>query len=50
MDNKYCLFCSHSMSADAIDGSEVLVCFNCKGYEGKEMIVADDEYCDNYNQ
>ena len=50
MDNKYCLYCSHSMSADAMDGSEVLVCFNCKGYEGKEMMVADDECCENYNQ
>ena len=48
-NNKYCLFCSHSMSADAMDGSQVLVCFNCKGYEGKEMQVGDDECCDNYN-
>ena len=47
--NKYCLFCCHSMSADAVDGTEVLVCFECNGFEGKEVIVGEDECCDNYN-
>lgn len=47
--NKYCLFCNHSMSADAPDGSQVLVCFECKGFEGKEIIVGEDECCENYN-
>lgn len=50
MENKYCLFCVNSMSADAADGSMVLVCFDCKGYEGKEMIVGDDECCENYKE
>ena len=47
--NRYCLFCNHSMSADAPDGSQVLVCFECEGYEGKEVIVGDDECCKNYS-
>ena len=46
---RLCLFCGSSMSADAIDGSQVLVCFDCEGYEGKEMQVADDDCCANYN-
>lgn len=45
---KWCLFCVNSMSADAMDGSEVLVCFDCEGYEGKEMMVDDDGCCANY--
>lgn len=49
MENKYCLFCSNSMSGDAIDGSQVLVCFERKGFEGREIIVGDDECCENYN-
>lgn len=47
--NQMCLYCGNSMSSDAPDGSQVLVCFDCAGYEGKEMIVGDDEYCPNYN-
>lgn len=49
MDAKCCLFCNHSMSGDAPDGTEVLVCFECYGHEGKEMIVGEDENCDNYD-
>lgn len=47
--NSMCLFCNSSMSSDAPDGSQVLVCFDCAGHEGKEMIVGDDEWCPNYN-
>ena len=47
--NSMCLYCNNSMSSDAPDGSQVLVCFDCAGHEGKEMIVGDDEYCPNYN-
>lgn len=47
--NKYCLFCCHSMSSDASDGSEVIVCFEREGFEGKEIIVGEDECCKNYN-
>lgn len=46
---KMCLYCGHSISADAPDGSQVLVCFDRAGHEGKEMIVGDDEHCANYN-
>jgi hypothetical protein len=49
MDNKCCLFCSNSLSGDAPDGSQVLVCFECEGFEGKEVIVGEDECCENYN-
>ena len=49
VDGKYCLFCNHSMSSDAPDGSQVLVCFECDGFEGKEIIVGDDECCKNYS-
>lgn len=49
MGDKCCLFCHRSMSGDAPDGTEVLVCFECEGYEGKEMIVGEDEYCGNYD-
>ena len=48
MEYKMCLFCVNSMSADAIDGSQVLICLDCKGFEGREMIVDEDECCDNY--
>jgi len=48
MKYKYCLFCVNSMSADAPDGTQVLVCFDCEGFEGKEMIVGEDECCNNY--
>ena len=48
-ENSMCLYCNSSMSGDAPDGSQVLVCFDCAGHEGKEMIVGDDEYCTNYN-
>lgn len=47
--NRMCLYCGHSMSSDAPDGSQVLVCFDCAGHEGKEVIVGDDECCANYN-
>jgi hypothetical protein len=43
-----CLFCVNSLSADAADGSMVLVCFECDGNRGKEVIVGEDEYCKNY--
>lgn len=46
---KMCLYCGHSLSSDAPDGSQVLVCFSRAGHEGKEMIVGDDEHCANYN-
>ena len=45
---KECLFCVNSLSADAMDGTQVLVCFDCKGYEGKEMQV--NEVCENYKE
>ena len=48
-EKKMCLYCGHSLSSDAPDGSQVLVCFACAGHEGKEMIVGDDEHCANYN-
>ena len=48
--NRYCLFCSRSVYGYAIDGSHVLTCFNLKGFEGKEMIVGEDECCENYNE
>lgn len=50
MKEKYCLYCNHSMSADSIfDGSEILVCFECAGKEGKETIVDEDFVCENYD-
>lgn len=47
---KMCICCNHSMSGDAPDGSQVLVCFDRAGYEGKEMIVGCDECCPNYTE
>lgn len=47
-NKKMCLFCVNSMTADAMDGSEVLVCFDCEGCEGREMIVDDDWCCANF--
>ena len=49
VDGKCCLFCKHSMSADDPDGSQVLVCLECDGFEDKEIIVGDDECCKNYS-
>lgn len=45
---KICLFCVNSWSADAPDGSEVLVCFECAGHEGKETYVGEGESCGNF--
>ena len=51
MNNKCCLFCVNSLSADSIfDGSQILVCFDCEGHEGKEMIVDEEECCNNYKE
>ena len=51
MNNKYCLFCVNSLSTDSIfDGSQILVCFDCEGHEGKEMIVDEEECCNNYKE
>lgn len=47
---KMCICCNHSMSGDAPDGSQVLVCFDRAGYEGKEMIVGCDVCCPNYTE
>jgi hypothetical protein len=47
-NEKECLFCVHSMSADAADGTQVLVCFDREGHEGKEMQV--DMACANYEE
>ena len=41
-----CLFCMKSVLADAADGTQILICFDCKGYEGKG--VHADHPCDNY--
>lgn len=49
MKDKCCLFCHRSMPSDAVDGSEVLICFECEGHEGKEMIVEEDECCGNFD-
>lgn len=47
-DKKICLFCVNSLSGDAPDGTEVLVCFECAGHKGKMMIVWEDETCENF--
>lgn len=49
MDYRCCLNCACSLSGDGPDDSQVLVCFNCAGHEGKEVIVRDTEICENYN-
>lgn len=46
VDLRDCLFCKKSMSEVALDGTEILICFDCKGYEGKG--VHADHPCDNY--
>ena len=46
--NKCCLSCRRSLSGDAPDGTQVLVCFDCKDHEGKEMIVGEEECCENF--
>ena len=48
MDNRICLFCVNSLSGDAPDGSQILVCFECEGSEGREMIVGEEESCSNF--
>ena len=47
-ENSCCLSCRRSLSGDAPNGTKVLVCFDCKGHEGKEMIVGEEECCENY--
>lgn len=48
MKEEICLFCVNSLSADAMDGSQVLVCFDRAGHEGREMQVDEDETCVNF--
>jgi len=51
--NANCLFCVNSFSADSpADGSEILVCYDCPGHIGKEMIVDEDDAqtCGNYKR
>lgn len=48
MDNRLCLFCVNSLSGDAPDGSQILVCFDCEGHEGREMIVGEEDTCANF--
>lgn len=48
MKERNCLFCVNSLSADAMDGSQVLVCFECKGHVGQEMQVDEEDCCENY--
>ena len=48
MDERWCLFCKNSLSGDGMDGLPILVCFDCKGHEGREMIVDEDECCGNF--
>lgn len=47
--NKCCLFCHSSMSGTGLDGTDILVCFNCAGKENLEMEVYEDDYCENFN-
>ena len=48
--HKCCLFCVNSLSADAMDGSQVLVCFECAGREHQEMQVDEEDCCDNFKE
>lgn len=48
VDSRDCMFCKKSLSEVALDGTEILVCFDCKGYEGKG--VHADHPCDNYEE
>lgn len=48
VDLRDCLCCKKSLSAVALDGTEILICFDCKGYEGKG--VHADHPCDNYEE
>ena len=52
MCNKNCLFCVNSLSGDAPDGSQVLVCFMVEGREGAECYIYEDEAerCKNYKE
>ena len=47
-ENNCCLSCRRSLSGDALDGTQVLVCFDCKGHEGNGMIVGEEECCESY--
>jgi hypothetical protein len=50
--NRNCLFCVNSLSADAPDGSQVLVCFNVPGHEGSERWVDEEDAktCTNWKE
>lgn len=45
---RICLYCNRSMSSNALDGTEVLVCFDVPGHHNQEMIVGEDETCENF--
>ena len=42
-----CLYCMNSMLVDA-DGTEVLACLSCKGYEG--ILRRAGTLCENYEE
>lgn len=48
VDLRDCMFCKKSIPEVALDGTEILICFDCKGYEGKGVHV--DHPCDNYEE
>lgn len=50
--NKNCLFCVNSLSGDAPDGSQGLVCFCVPGHEGSERWVNEDDAtsCENFKE
>lgn len=52
MCKKNCLFCVNSLSGDAPDGSQVLVCFDVPGFEGREIYVMEEQAqeCENYKE
>ena len=52
MCKKNCLFCVNSLSGDAPDGTQALVCFNVPGHDGQERWVDKEEAetCTNYKE
>lgn len=45
---KSCAHCLHSTYAEAMDGSQVLVCCNCHGHTGHEVSVDEYDCCENF--
>ena len=50
MNKKNCLSCQNSVYGTAMDGSDVLICYECAGHKGIAMQVSDEDVCEHFKR